>query len=235
MLDKQTMGLPNAGGDGSSYLWFLVHVKRDALPAWVLFMHAHETAWHHPAPQTRSMLVDMNRTGLLFLNVNHKPNGEMLSYNEDAMEGAIHRPYHMRLRSELLALRKPYGGSLHYPCCGQFWVHRSLIETRPVAYFERLYRAVTEPSDPYYQLVLGHSPSVANRTLLGLGGPSLDSTYLNRTTYGNFFLENYWHTIFLHVENYPFRLPVRNYSQLPLIVSTSSDGVGVGRRSGCAR
>eukprot|EP00966_Prymnesium_polylepis_P132920 3072478-Prymnesium_polylepis.1 len=217
VLDKRAMGVPNAGGDGSSYLWFLLHFKREALPSWVLFMHGHETAWHHPTPQTRSMLIDMNRTGLLFLNINHRQNGTMLSYDEDAMEGVVYRPYHERLRKELLHLNTPYRGSVHYPCCGQFWVHRSLIVRRPADFYRKIYEAVTTPSNPLYQLVLGYKPSVENRTHLGLGGSSLGSTYLNRTTYGNFFLENYWHTIFLRMASYPYRLPVRNYTRLPLI------------------
>lgn len=74
--------IPNVGGDVSSYLWFLSRVSHDALPSWLLMIHAHERHWHHPTSQLHSIGIALSQATLGFLNINHDRSLSMLRYYE---------------------------------------------------------------------------------------------------------------------------------------------------------
>lgn len=74
--------IANAGGDASSYLWFLSRVRHEVLPEWVLMMHAHEHHWHHPTSQLYSIGITLRQVNVGFLNINHNRNLSMLHYHE---------------------------------------------------------------------------------------------------------------------------------------------------------
>lgn len=128
------------------------------------------------------------------------------------MEGQVKKDDHVRLRSELLQLSEPYPthGRLTYPCCSQFWVTRERIRRHPPSYYARLFAALTNASDPFYQ-VLGKTPAAG----------SSNEIYTNRTTFGNFLLEAYWHVIFGEAQQY--HLPYKSYDHLPGVPATVVD------------
>ena len=192
VVDKSWIA--NVGGDATSYLAFIL-LNYHSLPRWCLFMHAHEYHWHHAQySELRSMRIDVDATGSGFLSVSHATNGAMVWFSKDLL-AEISDDEHMSLRRDLLGLRTPYRGRVQHTPCGMFWVRRDRILARPLAFYQRLYRAMTNASHP-----------LLSRYAVGEGYPA--------RMLHVFFIEGYWHYIFGEDEDY--RPPYTVYDKMPL-------------------
>eukprot|EP00965_Chrysotila_dentata_P155441 5135464-Pleurochrysis_carterae.AAC.1 len=111
-------------------------------------MHLHEYHWHHSLHSAlSSMLIDMDSTGLAFLNINHGDAGNFLLYRKDTLP-QLSKEEHEQLRVGLLGLASPYAGELQHPPGSQFWVNSERIRARPLRFYQQLFAAITDENHP---------------------------------------------------------------------------------------
>jgi len=60
--------------EASTYLTYIID-HYDKLTTWTLFLHGHETHWHHPTSVLRTCEINPDNTKLKFFSVNHNRNG----------------------------------------------------------------------------------------------------------------------------------------------------------------
>lgn len=148
------------------------------------------------------MRIDVDATKRRFLTVSHLAGGEMMWFTKDLL-AEISDDEHTTLRRDLLELYTPYSGRVRHTPCGQFWVHRDRILARPLAFYQRLYNALSDASHP-----------LLSRFAAAEGYPS--------RMLHVFFVEGYWHYIFGEGEDYG-DVPYSRYEQMPF-VALGSDG-----------
>ena len=195
---NKSAAIPNTGYDSSSFLWWIIS-NYERLPQYMLFLHAHERAWHHARySQLASAYIAIeNLPAHGFLSINHKPDGEMF-VNEKPLVRELSRAEHIQLRISILGIDTalPGDGSVRWPACAQFWVRRERVLARPRHYYARLYQTMTDAAHP-----------LLSRTAPAEGYP-------NRSLH-NLFLEAYWHWIFGEPERYV--APFVSYVNMPFV------------------
>lgn len=113
------------------YLKFIID-NWSNLPDYTIFIHGHESSYH----QSRLMVDIINSLSFdkLMINLNDSHMRKVMDKNDE------HWPW---LYNCWKGLFKPYGfelpSKLGFPCCAQFAVHKSLILSNPLEYYEHAY------------------------------------------------------------------------------------------------
>ena len=170
--------------EASSYLYHIIN-NYDQLSEWTLFMHAHETHWHHP----RSAIIVCNRlnfsklykNGIKYHTLNHNEKGEIQIYeNKEHQPSVLNLDEYLHVCSlifnanEIDHIQKSIisrNGGVKFPPAAQFVVHRTRIRMRPKEFYEKCLYLLTHP-------LLTQNATNYSRTI------------------GGFLFEALWHFIF---------------------------------------
>lgn len=129
----------NRGYEASAYLEYIV-VQYERLPEYVVFVHGHETSWHHAG--TMDALVNGLHFRSPYRNINQFSTtaagheGHALTYVPVA-------PYRRRLLADHGI--EPYGDLALVRPCAMFYVHRDLIRRHPRSTYCRLLETSLAP------------------------------------------------------------------------------------------
>lgn len=128
----------NKGNEASAYMQYIVD-HYDALPDYTLFVHGHETSWHHDG----SIVDIINGVELSpYKSLNKYPT-EKVNPDHPDVKGT--------LRDFPLAFEFPPDAStLHYDSCAMFCVSRDIIRRRPREFYERFLKYLWTTSTPNF-------------------------------------------------------------------------------------
>lgn len=195
--------------EASSYLHHIIQ-NYDNLDEWTLFVHAHETHWHHPTSILQSAKIDlekMEEKNIKFFSVNHNnTSSKPILMNVDFQRGQI-QPSELTLNEFQIVFKDLFGGDEYkkacdacdggiiskqqYPATAQFFVHRSRILNRPKSFYARCLAH------------LQHHPLLSRRA----------TNDKHSRMVGGFYLETLWHYIF--GEELLYTPPIKNYEDYP--------------------
>jgi hypothetical protein len=128
----------NKGNEASAYMQYIVD-HFDTLPEYALFVHGHDTSWHHDG----SIVDIINGVELSpYKSLNKYPTEKVDPRHPD-VKGA--------LRDFPLAFEFPPDvNTLHYDSCAMFCVSRDSIRRRPREFYERYLEYLWTTSTPNF-------------------------------------------------------------------------------------
>lgn len=186
--------------EGSSYLHHIVE-NYDRLSDWTLFMHAHETHWHHPSSAVKTCndldfnKLYQNRVG--FHQLNHAKNGNIMTYkNKKHQPSELTQDEYLQVCSlmftedEVETIRKSIQNGITFPPSAQFVVHRTRILSRPKEFYEKCLSSFDHP----------------------LLTRKANAKQYNSRSLGAFFYESMWHFIF--GESFVYKPEFTNFEDL---------------------
>ncbi len=135
-LPKETP--PNKGNEASSYLEYIIK-NYHQLKEYTIFVHGHETAYHHPTPihkKINNMIFDK-----LYYNINELAVHTHVRCHND----------HMKIIEEKIVKRTIQDSHLLRPCA-MFYVHRDLILRNPLEVYIEFYDYIMNSNEESYYL-----------------------------------------------------------------------------------
>eukprot|EP01027_Heterolobosea_sp_BB2_P025900 GEZU01039767.1.p1 GENE.GEZU01039767.1~~GEZU01039767.1.p1 ORF type:complete len:386 (+),score=99.50 GEZU01039767.1:43-1158(+) len=124
----------NKGQEAQAYLKFVLDYY-DNLPANVLFLHAHRSAWHTKMENIDPVIRNLRWGAYGYLSVNYKE-WHRIDDKHDATDYNFIKQHWAELFEDQLGPFPPY---FELNCCAQFAVTRERIRARPKAFYQRLY------------------------------------------------------------------------------------------------
>ncbi len=206
-IDKNYINL-GTDSEASTYLHYIIE-NYDDLHEWTLFIHAHETHWHHPTSVIKSCEIDLDSLGEEFISINHDfhnntDNILIAEYDKDNMTPEeltvdeyqqvfidIFGKEEYNKVVEKYFSKEGYIYSQKYPMSAQFYVHKSRILSRPKYFYQHCLEKLVDR-----RYVLSRKPKTTK--------------YTNRRI-GAFFMEANWHYIF--GEDYIYQPKFLKYSE----------------------
>jgi hypothetical protein len=128
----------NKGNEASAYMQYIVD-HYDELPEYILFVHGHETSWHH-----NGSIVDIiNEVELSpYKTLNKYQTGKLDPHHPDVV---------VAMRDFPLAFEFPPDvTNLDYDSCAMFCVTRETIRRRPREFYERFLEYLWTTSTPTF-------------------------------------------------------------------------------------
>lgn len=178
--------------EASTYLTYIID-HYDKLTDWSLFLHGHETHWHHPTSALRTCEIVPEKTNLQFFSVNHNAKGiittstrignlipheiPMDAYQDVYIDIFGKEEYDAIVRQHFQKEGKIVSHGMTHSA--QFFVHKDRILRRPKAFYTNCLRALQ------FNAILNKTPST-------MYSPT---AYVQRTL-GPFVFEYLWHYIF---------------------------------------
>lgn len=205
-------------GEGSTYLYHIIN-NYSNLSEWTLFLHAHETHWHHPYSVLKtSCMIDINKLPghIKFLSVNHDCNGNILINNKNTnlqpfelsndeynqiMLDIFDETEYNELINEYFSNENKIIKQV-YPMCGQFLVHKSRILSRPIEFYIKILNLLNDKHNKLF------TRKAIKTTVFHKNKPI-----------SGFLLETLWHYIFK--EDFIYNPPLSNINQFPFLVDIS--------------
>jgi len=128
----------NRGFEASAYLQYIVS-RYDELSEYTVFVHGHETSWHHAGRMDALVNSLLPLTGR-YRNINKFHTDDPAHAGHSL--GYIHFPLH---RNRLLTDHglRPYEGQTLIRPCAMFLVHRDLIRRHPKGMYQALLDTAT--------------------------------------------------------------------------------------------
>jgi len=130
----------NKGNEASAYLQYIID-KYDSLPEYVLFVHDHETSWHHEG----SIINIINSyKGANYINLN-KYGTESL-YEKFLSDGVLWKVDDYMDSAQSAFENPPHIMKLDYNSCAQFAVSRKVIRSRSKEFYKRALQYIIDTS-----------------------------------------------------------------------------------------
>jgi hypothetical protein len=144
MSDSHYFIPKNKGNEGSGYLKYIIDHYHN-LPEHVVFLHDHETSWHHEGDIYDRVTEHLGHN-INYYNLNN------FIWQNDSIEwfSEINDWYRKYFYPEMGSMKK-YGNFMTgYKGCAQFIVHKSLILKRSLKFYQDLYDWIlTTPINDY--------------------------------------------------------------------------------------
>lgn len=218
IIYSKNIGEPNYVHEGkdsetSSYFRYIID-HYDNLSEWTLFLHGHETHWHHTNSVLKSCDIDIQKVfdskKCKFLSINHDGNPKNPRFmvhkpnvpTPSELSGELYKQVMIDMFGKdeynaILLKHFPPNETLlnkqSYPMAAQFYVHKSRIQARPKSFYENCFNMCTDKS-----------------YILGIMAKT--TQYIERTI-APFFFEANWHYIF--GEDYLYTSPYMRYNDIP--------------------
>jgi hypothetical protein len=134
----------NKGNEASGFLQYIVE-HYHCLPKWIVFLHDHETSWHHEGNIVDRVQEHIG-TKRKFVNLN------TFVWTHETIEWfpCLIRWYKEYMEKELGPIRQ-YGDFMTgHKGCAQFIVHRDVVRKRSATFYTRLYAWIMRTDMPSY-------------------------------------------------------------------------------------
>lgn len=132
--EKATYFVPqNKGNEASGFLQYIIE-HYTALPEHVIFLHDHESSWHHTG-NIYDRIMEHIQTEVSYVNLNN------ISWNADPVEwiSSLLDWYDTYFYSEMGSVHKYGDFMIGHKSCAQFIVHKSVILQRSLSFYQRIY------------------------------------------------------------------------------------------------